>query len=148
MQPVLIFLWLGLILADCTSGVFLQRITSSPPPYSVDDLKNGSTTRYWFDVIYPMRRSQSLGAMQDSLLQHAPLKDTPQQNPRLQSPIQQDSRHQDSHHHHLETGTYMTYVHPVHLTNPWRRRASMRDGVDAMMDRLLSVRRLPGVKSP
>jgi hypothetical protein len=44
MQSVVIFLWLGLMLADCTSGVFLQRIISSPPPYIVDNLKNGSTT--------------------------------------------------------------------------------------------------------
>ena len=118
--------FLCLAVAECTSGDFLQRITPSPTPHNVDSLKNYNISK--LHVIYPMRRYRSpqLGPVPDSV--QAPVPDS------VQAPIL---------HNHLETGTYMTYVHPVHLTNHWRRRVSMRDGVDAMMDSLLSVRRLP-----
>ena len=134
--------FLCLAVAECTSGDFLQRITPSTTPHNVDSLKNYNISK--LHVIYPMRRYRSpqLGPVPDSV--QAPVPDSVLDSvlDSVQAPVPY-SVQAPILHNHLETGTYMTYVHPVHLTNHWRRRVSMRDGVDAMMDSLLSVRRLP-----
>lgn len=127
------FMALCLYCVICTPAVCAladwgrQHTVSRHAPSNTSKLKRASPEPRWqdprwleLDVIYPVRRYQSshhsppLGPLLDS--------ETP------------------------------TYVHPVHLTkagnahikpNPTNNNFAMRKGVDAMMDTLLSVRRLP-----
>ena len=104
-----------LILLFGASGAILQRRASTPPPFNVDTAGGSKpyNTSSLADVIYPTRY-------------HSP----------PLGPL-----------HDLASyvlDRHPTYAHPVHLTRlSERSRFSMRRGVDAMMDRLLSIRRLP-----